>query len=86
MDFDNEIIKKIKSMNQDELSAKISELSRIIGANEKFVRRMVGTPEQLQRKIGEMSEDDIRRLASRLKPAHLDMLKNTLDKRDGNGK
>ena len=78
MDIDPGILEKLKSMDGQELSDKISEISRILGANEKMIRRMVGNPEQIQRKIGDLSDADIRRLMSKVKPSQLDAIKKTL--------
>lgn len=79
MDFDPKLLEKIQSMDQRELSDKISEISRILGVDERRIKRMVGNPEQVRRKIGELSDADIRRLSSGIDPDTLSKLKDTLE-------
>ncbi len=79
MNLDPEILEKIKSMDQNELSDKINEISRILGIDRRRIEQVVGDPERIRRKIGELGDEDIRRIVRSVDPARIENIRKSFE-------
>lgn len=78
MNFDPETINKLSKMNKDELSKKIEEISGALGVDPLLVKRAVGSPDQIQKKLRNISEADLRRMAGSIDPETINKINKTL--------
>ena len=74
MNFDPNLLKQLSSMNQTQLADKIEQISRLIGVDSTRIKQLVGNPEELNRKISALKEEDIRRIAENADPEILKKL------------
>lgn len=75
MKLDPEELKKLSEKDPQELSDKITQISSMLGIDSRRIMRMLGSPEDIQKKLKNMSESDIRRMTDSIDPSVLDKLK-----------
>lgn len=83
MNFDPEALKRMSETDKGELYSKIDEISRLLGADPAVIRRMVGDPDSIKEKLENLSDEDVRRMTSRLDPKTLERLSRQKEKRNG---
>ena len=75
MEFDPKILDEIKSMDQRELAKKIEEVSALLGIDSRMVKQMVGDPDSISKRLGDLNEQDIRRLSKKIDKKTLENIK-----------
>ncbi len=78
MNFDPETINKLSRMNKDELSKKIEEIAGVLGVDASFVKKTIGSPDDIQKKLKNLSESDIRRMTDRIDPETMNKINKKL--------
>lgn len=79
MDLDPRLLEQIKDMDAKELDKKIAEISSILNVNPNLIKKMVGDPEQLRKKLGSINEKDLQRLSRKIDPKKLQQIKDTFE-------
>ncbi len=82
MNIDPKILNQLSSMDQKELSDKISAISRLLGVDPEYIKGLIGSPEDMQKKLQGLSESDIKNMSQRIDPEILKNL-NTGEKNNG---
>ena len=55
MNIDPNLLKGLSGMDPKELSDKISAISRLLGVDEGYIRSLIGTPGEMQKKLEGLS-------------------------------
>lgn len=79
MEFDANALNKIKGMSPEELSAKISDISKALGIDERLIKRAVGSPEEMKRKLEGMGEGELKKLTRNIDENTLSKLKDRFE-------
>ena len=74
MNFDPEELKKLSEGSPDDLSKKIDEVCSMLGIDGNRARKLLGSTEDIQRRLKGMSEADIRRMTKSIDPSVLNKL------------
>ena len=82
MNFDPKILNQLSDMDPKELSDKIAAISRALGTDPDHIKSLIGSPEDMQKKLRCLSESDIKNISRKIDPELLKNL-NTGDKRNG---
>ena len=82
MNFDPKILNQLSDMDPKELSDKIAAISRVLGADPDHIKSLIGSPEDMQKKLRGLSESDIKNISQKIDPELLKKL-NTGEKRNG---
>lgn len=79
MDFDSEILEKIKAMDSGLLDAKLNEISGIMGIERSRINRFFGDADGIKEKISRLSSEDVKRMVQTIDPKKLEDIKNSLE-------
>ena len=69
MNIDPNLLKGLSSVDPRELSDKISAISKLLGVDEGYIRSLIGTPEEMQKKLEGLSERDIKDISGKIDPS-----------------
>ena len=83
MNIDPKILNQLSSMDPTELSEKISAISRLMGVDPGYIKDLIGSPEDMQKKLQGLSESDIKNMSQKIDP---EMLKKLNGGEKHNGK
>lgn len=83
MDNTAEMLEKLKSLNDAELSDAIYRVARSLGANEKMAARISSERGKIRQKLEGTSESDLKRTMSHLNKSQLERVISTLDQKSG---
>ena len=83
MDNTSEMLEKLKSLNDAELSDAIFRVARSLGANEKMAARISSERGKIRQKLEGASESDLKRTMSHLNKSQLERVFSTLDQKSG---
>lgn len=82
MNIDPKILNQLSSMDPTELSEKISAISRLMGVDPGYIKDLIGSPEDMQKKLQGLSESDIKNMSQKIDPEMLKKL-NRGEKHNG---
>ena len=82
MNIDPKILNQLSDMDPKELSDKIAAISRVLGTDPDHIKSLIGSPEDMQKKLRGLSESDIKNMTEKIDPELLKKL-NTGEKRNG---
>lgn len=82
MNIDPKILNQLSSMDPKELSDKITAISRVLGTDPDYIKNLIGSPEDMQKKLRDLSESDIKNMSQKIDPELLKKF-NTGEKRNG---
>ncbi|MBQ3182076.1 MAG: hypothetical protein IJB57_00265 [Clostridia bacterium] len=82
MNIDPKLLSQLSSMDPRELSDKISAISDLLGVDPGYIKSLIGSPEEMQKKLQGLSENDIKNMSGRIDPELLKKLK-TGEKKNG---
>ena len=83
MDNTAEMLEKLKSLNDAELSDAIYRVARSLGANEKMAAKISSERGKIRQKLEGASETDLKRTMSHLNKSQLERVISTLDQKSG---
>ena len=83
MDNTAEMLEKLKSLNDAELSDAIYRVARSLGANEKMAARISSERGKIRQKLEGTSESDLKRTMSHLNKSQLERVFSALDQKSG---
>ncbi len=81
MNIDPEMLNKLKSMNQKELSYAIESICRMMGANEGVAKSLSRDPDAVMQKLNDLSSADINAMLSRVDKKSLEAIKKNIQER-----
>ncbi len=82
MNIDPKILNQLSNMDPTELSDKISAISRLLGTDPEYIKSLIGSPEDMQKRLRGLSESDIKNISQKIDPELIKKL-NTGDKHNG---
>ncbi|MBR6513699.1 MAG: hypothetical protein IKT46_02575 [Clostridia bacterium] len=82
MNIDPQLLSQLKSIDPCELSEKIDSIAKALGADPRYIKAMLGSPEDITKRLGSLSDKDIKALSERIDPSLLKKL-NTGDMQNG---
>ena len=82
MNIDPKLLNQLSSMDPNQLSDKIEAISKLFGIEPGYIKDLIGTPEDMQKKLSGLSEDDLKSMSRRIDPELLKKL-NSGEKRNG---
>ncbi len=82
MNIDPKLLNQLSSMDQRELSEKITAISKLLGVDAGYIKSLIGSPDEMQKKLQGLSENDIKNMSQKIDPQLLKKL-NAGDKTNG---
>ena len=82
MNIDRNILKQISAMDQKELTEKIEAVSALMGVDSGYIKSLIGSPEEMQKKLQSLNENDIKNMSQKIDPELVKKL-NAGDKNNG---
>ncbi|MBQ4561716.1 MAG: hypothetical protein IJA55_05245 [Clostridia bacterium] len=83
MNIDRKQLNQLSNMDPKELSDKISAISKLLGVDPGYIKNLMGSPEDMQKKLQELSEDDIKNISQKIDP---ELIKKLNSGENHNGK
>ena len=83
MNIDRRFCDQLSGMDPRELEDKISAVSKLMGVDAGYIKNLIGSPADMQKKLNGLSEKDIKRISSGLDP---ELIKKLMSGGGDNGK
>ncbi len=82
MNIDPKLLNQLSDMDPTELSDKISAISKLLGVDSGYIKGLIGSPEDMQKKLQSLNETDIKNISQKIDPELIKKL-NTQEKSNG---
>lgn len=68
MNIDPKLLNQLSTMDQRELSEKITAISKLLGVDAGYIKGLIGSPDEMQKKLQGLSESDLKNMTDKIDP------------------